>query len=170
MSIRRLVTIALGVAAAGLVAGCAGRRIEDGVFHSSKGYRVALPGSEWTVVRASEADVELRHRAGPAAMLVNAECQGRVATRALPVLSRHFLMGFRSRTTVERDEVSLSGRRAARTVLDGRLSAGAEPVRVETYVMKDERCVYDFAYAAPPQGFETWRAAFRGLVESFATE
>jgi hypothetical protein len=36
--------------------------------------------------------------------------------------------------------------------------------------MKDERCVYDFALVAPSALFETWRAAFGRLVESFATE
>ena len=162
--------LALGVVAAGLVAGCAGRRIEGGVFHSPKGYRVVLPGEEWTVAERGEADLELRHRTTPAAMLANADCGARVAARSLDVLSRHLLIGLQSRTTVERGEVAVHGRRAAHTVLDGRLSAKDEPVRVETYVMTDGRCVYDFAYAAPPRFFETWRAAFRGFLESFATE
>ena len=93
----------------------------------------------------SEADLELKHRAAQAAMLANADCGARVAARPLDVLSRHLLMGFRGRTTVERGEVSVGRRRAAHTVLDGRLSAKDDPVRVETYVMKNERCVYDFA-------------------------
>ncbi len=170
MRARGLLALALGVAAAGLVAGCAGRRIEGGIFHSPKGYRVALPGEEWTVAEKSASDLELRHRTAPAAMLANAQCGGRAPARSLDVLSRHLLIGLQSRTAVERGEISVRGRRAAHTVLDGRLSAKDEPVRVETYVMKDERCVYDFAYAAPPRFFETWRAAFQRFVESFATE
>lgn len=162
--------VSLAVLAAGLAGGCAGRRIEGGIYHSSKGYRVALPGGDWTVAEASESDIELRHRAAPAAMLANAQCGDRVTARSLDVLSRHLLIGFQSRTTIERGQASVSGRRAVHTVLDGRLSARDEPVRVETYVMKDERCVYDFAYAAPPRAFETWRAAFQRFVESFATE
>ncbi len=162
--------VAVGVLATGLVGGCVGRRIEGGVFYSSKGYRVALPGGDWTVAETSEADIELRHRAALAAMLANAQCRDRVTARSLDVLSRHLLIGFQGRTTLERGEVSVSGRRAAHTVLDGRISARDEPVRVETYVIKDERCVYDFAYVAPPHAFETSRAAFRRLVESFATE
>ena len=170
MRARGFPALALGLAAAGLVAGCAGRRIEGGVYHSPKGYRVALPGAEWTVVEESKSDLELRHRTASAAMLANAQCGGRAPARTLDVLSRHLLIGFQSRTAVERGEVSVRGRRAAHTVLDGRLSAKDQPVRVETYVMKDERCVYDFAYAAPPRSFETWRAAFQRFVESFATE
>ncbi len=162
--------LALGVLAAGLAAGCAGRRIESGIYHSSKGYRVALPGGDWTVAEASESDIELRHRVAVAAMLANAHCGDRVTARSLDVLSRHLLIGFQGRTTLERGEVAVGGRRAAHTVLDGRLSVRDEPVRVETYVMKDERCVYDFAYAAPPHAFDTWRAAFHRFVGSFATE
>ncbi|MGH7276784.1 MAG: hypothetical protein ACREIY_07105 [Candidatus Rokuibacteriota bacterium] len=156
--------------AAGALAGCAGGRIEGGMYHSPKGYRVALPGAPWTVAEDSRADLELRLRAAPAAMLVNASCDGPAAAPGLDALARHLLMGFQRRTTVERGEVAVNGRRAAHTVLEGRLAAGDAPVRVETYVMKDARCVYDFAYAAPPAAFETGRAAFRRLVESFATE
>jgi len=170
VSARKPAALVLGVLAAGLLGGCAGRRIEAGVYHSAKGYRVVLPGEEWAVVEASESDIEVRHRAAPAAMLVNAQCDDRVTAPSLAVISRHLLLGFQDRRMVARAEVSLNGRPAAHTVLDGRLSAREETVRVETYVMKDERCVYDFAYAAPPRDFDTWRAAFRRVVESFATE
>lgn len=162
--------VRVGLLAAGVLAGCAAGRIESGVYSSSKGYRVALPGAPWTVAEDSRADLELRHRAAPAAMLANASCDGRAAAPGLDALARRLLMGFQRRATVERDEVAVNGRRAAHTVLEGRLAAGDAPVRVETYVMKDARCVYDFAYAAPPASFETSRAAFRRFVESFATE
>ncbi len=131
---------------------------------------MALPGPEWVVAEDSRADLELRHRAAPAGMLANASCEARAVAPGLDVLARHLLMGFRDRATLERDEVDLGGRRAAHTVLEGRLGARDAAVRVETYVLTDARCVYDFAYTAPPAAFETWRAAFRRLVESFATE
>lgn len=162
--------VALVLAAVVGTTGCAGRRIESGVLHSPKGYRVGLPGTEWTVVAESQADLELRHRAAPAAMLAHATCGDRASAPRLDALSRHLLIGLRSRAIVEWGDVSVNRRRAAHAVLDGRLAPGGALTRVETYVMKDERCVYDFALVAPPESFETWRAAFRGLVESFATE
>ena len=70
-------------------------------------------------------------------------------------------MGFRDRVTLERGDVEVNGRLAAHTVLDGQLGSRDAPVRVEAYVLKDARCVYDFAYAAPPASFETWRADFQ---------
>ncbi len=165
----RIGALIVGAAAAWAFAGCAGGRIEGGIYHSSKGYRVTLPGTEWTVAQDSRADLELRHRASPAGILANASCDGRAAA-GLGVLTRHLLMGFDGRAMLERDDVDVNGRRAAHTVLEGRLGAGDAPVRVETYVLKDARCVYDFAYVAPPASFEAWRAEFRRLVESFVTE
>ena len=50
------------------------------------------------------------------------------------------------------------------------MAVGCAGKRIETYVMKDERCVYDFALVAPSVSFETWRQAFGQLVESFTTE
>src|SRR5439155_493377 len=85
------------------------RRIESGVFHSPKGYRVGLPGAEWTVVDASRADLELRHHAAPAAMLAHATCGGQAPAPRLEALSRHLLIGFQSRAIVEWGDVSVNG-------------------------------------------------------------
>lgn len=156
--------VALGVSA------CAGGRIEGGVYRSAKGYRVALPGEAWTVAAGSRADLELRHRTGVAGMLANALCERAVSGRTLTVLTRHALAGLRERAVVERREVSLNGRRAAHTVLEGRMAEATGRVRVELYVMKSERCVYDLMYVAPPAAFATWRADFGRFVESFAAE
>src|SRR5207253_9000214 len=102
----------------------------------------------------SGADLELRHRTAPVAMLANATCGDAIPAARLDVLSRHLLMGFQSRAIVEWEDVAVDGRRAAHAGVDGRLAGGAGLPRVETYVMKDERCVYDFALVAPPESFE----------------
>ena len=36
--------------------------------------------------------------------------------------------------------------------------------------MKDERCLYDFLYVAPPAAFEATRGDFASFVDSFGTE
>lgn len=169
---RRLARTAawVGVVAAGLTVGCAGPRIEGGVFHSPKGYRVALPGAEWVQVPESDADMELRHRGAAAGMLVNAVCEAAGPRRPLRVLARHLLLGVAGRTMVEEGDVALDGRRALHRVLEGRLAADGEPVRIETYLVADGGCVYDLVYVAPRGSFEAWRADFQRLVETFAME
>jgi len=162
--------VALVLGAIVALTACAGRRIEHGVYHSSKGYRVTLPGADWAVAEESKADLELRHHDGTAAMLANAQCDDRARTRSSDLLLGHLLIGIRGRATIEQEEVSVNGRQAVHRVLDGRLDADDAPTRIEAYVMRDERCVYDLVYAAPPSSFDAWRAEFRRFVESFAME
>jgi hypothetical protein len=165
---RAPLALALGVVIA--FTGCAGRRIENGVYHSDKGYRLTLPGSDWSVAADSKADLELRHQAGLAAMLANAECDDRARSRSADLLLVQLLIGLQDRATIEQNEVSVNGHTALHRVLDGRVAADGAPTRIEAYVLKDQSCVYDFAYAAPPASFEAWRADFRRFVESFAKE
>ena len=162
--------LALALGAVIAFTACAGRRIENGVYHSDKGYRLTLPGPDWSVAADSKADLELRHQDGLAAMLANAECDDRAKSRSAGLLLGQLLIGLRDRATIEENEVSLDGRQALHRVLDGRVAADGAPTRIEAYVLKEQGCVYDFAYAAPPASFEAWRADFRRFVESFAKE
>ncbi|PYN38052.1 MAG: hypothetical protein DME01_03675 [Candidatus Rokuibacteriota bacterium] len=162
--------LALALGAVIVLTGCAGRRIENGVYHSAKGYRLTLPGADWSVAAESKADLELRHQDGLAAMLANAECDDRARARSAGLLLGQLLIGVHGRATIEQDEVSMNGRQALHRVLDGRVAADGAPTRIEAYVLKDGACVYDFAYAAPPGSFEAWRPDFRRFVESFAKE
>ena len=162
--------MALVLGAVLALSGCAGRRIENGVYHSTKGYRVTLPGTDWSVSAESKADLELRHLDGMAAMLANAQCNDRARSRSADLLLGHLLLGLRDRATIEQGEVSLNGRRALHRVLDGRLAADGALTRIEAYVVQNEGCVYDLVYAAPPSSFDAWRADFRQFVESFAME
>jgi len=74
--------VALVLGAVLALTACAGRRIENGVYHSTKGYRVTLPGADWAVAAESKADLELRHQDGMAAMLAHAECDDRARSEA----------------------------------------------------------------------------------------
>jgi hypothetical protein len=166
-----LAPLALALGAVIVLAGCAtGRRIENGVYHSAKGYRLTMPGADWSVAGESKADLQLRHQDGMAAMLANADCDEPARSRSAGLLLGHLLIGIRDRATIEQNEVSVNGLAAVHRVLDGRVAPDGAPTRIEAYVLTDDRCVYDFAYAAPPAAFEAWRGDFRRFVESFAKE
>ena len=102
--------LALALGAVIAFTGCAGRRIENGVYHSDKGYRLTLPGPDWSVAADSKADLELRHQDGLAAMLANAECDDRAKSRSAGLLLGQLLIGLHDRATIEQNEVSLDGR------------------------------------------------------------
>jgi hypothetical protein len=160
------------VAAAGLAACATGSRIEGGVFRAPSGYRVTLPGAEWDVMtddtRGAKTDLQLRHRDGRAAMLAHGDCEGGAARRTFEILRRHVLVGLRDRTVVDEGPAQVNGRTAAHTVVDARKRQSDDRVRVESYVVKDERCVYDLLFVAAPEVFEMRRPAFQSFVNSFA--
>jgi hypothetical protein len=163
---------AAAFAAAALALGaCAGKRIEHGIFHAPSGYRVALPpDGAWRVVQDSRADLELRHRDAPAGMLVNGLCDPAVARRPSGVLARHLLMGMRDRVDIERGQVPVNGRLASHRLLEGRMRQSDQRVRVESYTLRSDRCVWDFLFVAEPEAFDLGRDDFHRFVESFASE
>jgi hypothetical protein len=161
-----LVAFALGL---GLTA-CAGTRIEGGVFHSPKGYRIALPGGAWQPMASGRADLELGRRDVRAGMLVQAACERGVVRRSLDVLARYPLFGLRDRTVLAEEDVSLNGRQGRHTLVEGRMSGSDARMRAELYVVKDARCVYDLLYVAPPAAFEAGRADFHRFVDTLSTE
>ena len=153
-----------------LASGCAVKRIENGVYHSSKGYRVTIPNGEWSPLHESAADLALGHRGAAARMAVNGVCEGPAPRRSPAVLARQLVIGLREVTVVERGTAEVGGRSGARMVLDGRLENAATLVRVESVSMKDGRCLYDFLYVAPPDVFGATRDDFARFVASFGTE
>ncbi len=144
------------------LAGCAGTRIENGVFHA-RNYRVALPPG-WTVGADTRADLALSREGAPGGMLVNATCEGRAPGRGLDILMRHLLFGLKDRRILERGEATVNGYPAERAVFEG--TSDEETVRGEAYVVKAGACVYDFLYVAPPDVFEQGRPDFARLVQS----
>ena len=161
---------AAGIGVVLVLAGCAARSPSDAAYRSSKGYRVMLPDQDWRVVSKSRADLELRHRRAPAGILINATCNARLAGRPVEALRREVLAGFSDRAVLMHDAVPMNGRQAAHMVVEGQASGGGERVRVELFVLKADRCVFDLLYAAPPAHFARWQADFQRLVGTFAVE
>lgn len=162
--------LAPGLLALLFLTGCstAPGRIEHGVFHSAKGYRVTLPASGWRVDAESRADLALQSETKGGGMLVDATCEGREAARPLDVLTRHLTFGLTRRDVLENGSATVGGREAAHSVIRGR--AGARDITVEAIVVRAEACVHDFLYVAPTEVFAAGRPAFRAVVESFALE
>jgi len=162
--------LARGVLALIVLAGCATAtgRIEKGMFHSAKGYRVTLPATGWRVGSGSRADLALESEAKGGGILVDATCGGREAGRPLDVLARHLTFGLTRRDVLENGSATVGGREAAHSVVRGQ--AAGRDVTVEAVVVRAEPCVHDFLYVAPTEVFAAGRPAFRAVVESFALE
>jgi hypothetical protein len=85
-------------------------------------------------------------------------------------LGRHLLLGLRERETLEDGEASLAGYRGVHQVVEGRMRDSRERVRIESYTVKDDRCVFDLLYVAPVAVFDSSRADFERFVGSFAAD
>jgi hypothetical protein len=166
----RTAACAAALAGALAVAACAGPSIDNGVFRAPSGYRVTLPRDGWVVDRNSGADLELRHQSGSAAMLVNGVCDVPAVDRRPDVLVQQLLLGVRDRKVMESGEVPVNGRAATHTLMEGRMQKSDERMRIESYVVKGEHCVWDLLYVAEPNAFDATRGDFRALVESFVTD
>jgi hypothetical protein len=162
----RMVAVGLLAGAVLLLGGCGGRRIENGVFYSTQGYRVRIPGPEWTVVDDSRADLQLKARDGRAGMLAHATCEAYAIRRPANVLQRQLLIGLQDRRIVERSEVTVGRFPGTRSVVEAAADDDSR-VRIETVTATDGRCVYDLIYAAPLDIFDARRAAFDEFVASF---
>jgi hypothetical protein len=103
-------------------------------------------------------------------MLANAVCDPAVTRRGWDVLTQHLLIGMRDREVVEAGEAPVNGRVASHRVLEGRMRQTDDRVRIESYTLKGDRCVYDLLYVAPPGAFDAWRGDFQRFVESFTGE
>ena len=169
MSARGGVTLA-ALAVLALAAGCAGRRIEQGVFHSPKGYRATVPGPDWTVVESSRADLELRHRGDDAGMFVNATCDAAAARRRPDALRSLLLLGLRDRKMLAREDVTVAGHATARALLEARAAPGEPPLRVETLTFVDGGCAVDLVYAARVEVFDARRPDFERFAASVVKE
>jgi hypothetical protein len=86
------------------------------------------------------------------------------------VLARRLFIGLRGREVLENGAATLGGAPAVRAELEAQVSGTDDRVRLEAYVMKDARCVYDLVYAAPAATFAERRPDFQRFLESFVRE
>ena len=160
-----------GVALAALtLAACATASAPDTIFRVPERFRVTLPGAGWETTPMNSVELALRHRESGAGIFANAECGESAARRDLRLLALQLFVGLRERATLENGPVTVGGAPAAHAVIEAQASGADGRVRLEAYVMKDDRCVYDLVYVAAPAAFEAQRPDFRRFVESFAKE
>ena len=149
-----------------------GRASRTASIARPSGYRVTLPGPGWE--RGAR-------RAGPTWSCGTGRARrGCWSTpSATPAVARRDLTcsrgsccsGCATARWSRRTRSPVNGRvaphtRAGRTDAAERTSA----MRIESYVLKDDRCVYDLLYVAPPAAFDARRGDFQRFVESFATD
>lgn len=82
----------------------------------------------------------------------------------LKEFTHQLLLGISDIHERRQENVRLEGKSALRTTLEGRLQG--EAVKLRTYVMKSDECLYDLMYIARPETFEVEESTFVRFVDS----
>jgi hypothetical protein len=130
---------------------------------STSRFRVASLPPGWERVRHSGESVTFHHTEG-GSIAVSRTC-GQEADFTLDWLTNHMLIGVTDRRERSRERVTLDGRAALRTRLQGTLDG----VRMgfDIVVLKKDGCAYDLVLVAEPAQLEQRRAAFERFVAGF---
>jgi hypothetical protein len=144
-----------------VLAGCGG--VRDGAARDGA-FRIGPLPPSWQRVPGD--GVAFHDPTADAMILVNASCRESLDA-PLTALRSGLLLGLTDRRVLEEREAMLAGRAALRSEVAARLDG--VPVRLTTYVLKKDGCVYDLVYAAPPDRFGGRSADFERFVAQFST-
>jgi hypothetical protein len=149
-----------------LAVACAGLR--DGVYGDGRTrYRVGPVSESWQPMALQGNDLSWVSRNSPHTLAINATCADH-DDPTLEVLTRHLLMGFSARQTLEHSVETLDGRAALRSHVVAELDG--VPVELMLVVLKKNGCVYDFTYVSPVGRLDERLADFERSLSSFHVE
>jgi hypothetical protein len=152
--------ITAGLVVALGISGCAGWRGDTYFARNATEatYAIAQPGAPWTPApRLEGVQVAWAHPDIGAVVEVHGECEVH-GDAPLPEYLDHLRIGWTEWVVVSQEERTVLGRAALHAVVTARLDG--VPRSLEFLVLKKNGCVLDVRLSAPPQHFDTGRAAF----------
>lgn len=149
-----------------LLAGCATRgTLSDNLYRNGPvAFRIGELPAEWRRVQVADGQLAFHHDGG-GTILAHATCEARVDV-SLDVLTNHLLFGIEGARERSRIPLSLDGRRALRTRVDGALDG--VPIALDLVVLKKDSCTYDLELASSPEVFARRQADFERFFTGFA--
>ena len=127
-------------------------------------YRVVSPSASWQRLPDAGDRVAFHHDGG-GTIAANATCD-KADDVPLDVLTNHLLFGIDDRREQTRTPITIDGRAALRTRLDGKLDG--VPVALELVVLKKDGCTYDLLLIASPGAFAQREPEFTRFVAGFS--
>lgn len=149
-----------------LSSACAGPHYDGRVYDDGKlRFHTGPVPPAWHAIEADGTLLAFRDEQAPAMVAVNGRCGVDGDDVPLASLTQHLFLQFTERELKSQEELTLDGRAAMRTELNGKLDG--VPKHFLVYVLKKDGCVYDFWRISDP-GSDT--STFEGFVRGFATE
>ena len=128
-------------------------------------YRIGpLPGG-WSKVKIEGGDLAFSNSSSGATITVNSTCDENKVKYSLKALSESLLIGINRKEALERQNITVDGQEALRTIYAG--SYNGVPLGIASVVFKNGECVYDFTYASAPDAFEPGITDFDKFISAF---
>lgn len=158
----------LAVVCVVLTLGCASQSFNGRVFRNDDlAFALDRPPSGWRSIEVSDALIAYRDDDARATVAINARCGKDGDDVPLESLTHHLFIYFTDRRLMDQRRVPMDGREALRTEMLAKLD-GVDKAFV-VYVLKKNRCVYDFLYISEPATVRRGALRFDQYVSSFRT-
>jgi hypothetical protein len=148
------------------LAGCGTRGTLSGSLYRDGplAFRIGALPAEWRRVQVGDGQLAFHHDDG-GTILAHATCEARDDV-SLDVLTNHLLFGVEEAREISRAPLSLDGRRALRTRIDG--AVDGVPIALDLVVLKKDSCTYDLQLASSPDVFVRRQPDFERFFAGFA--
>jgi hypothetical protein len=140
------------------------RKWERGVKHEAT-YRFGTPGDGWTPMKEGDAQVAWWNASLGAAILLDSQCE-RHGDSSLEAFTDHLRIDFSEWAIKSQEHKQMAGRDALHSVVEATIDGGPKTM-LELWVTKKNGCLFDLEYVAPPEHFESGRAAFARVAAGF---
>ena len=128
-------------------------------------YRIGILPASWKRNNVEGGDLAFTNSQIDATMTVNSTCNEKKKKYSLKALSESLLIGIKGKEALEREEVTVDGQPALKTIYTGSLNN--VPIKIATVVLKKDICIYDFTYASSPDNFDLGIVDFNNFVSQF---
>ncbi len=98
-------------------------------------------------------------------MTLDSTCNEKKKNYSMKALSESLLIGIKDKEALSREEITVSGVPALRTIYTGSLNN--VQLKIATVVLRKDICIYDFTYASSPEHFDIGIVDFDNFVSQF---
>ena len=153
-----------GIGMFGTWAGCGGKH-QRAAAKKERAFEVGDPGDGWVRTKSGGAEKSWYSAKLFASIYADANCAMRFEDGELASLTGHLAFGVAQGELIREDVITLDGRDALIRAWNGTLDGVM--VAVGSVVTKNNDCLYDILFIAPPSNFDQGWEDFERLVSGF---
>ena len=140
--------------------------LEGQIFQTDDtSYRIGSLPSSWQRQDIEGGDLAFRNTQFDGTMTVDSTCNEKKKNYSLRALSESLLIGIKDKEAISREEITVDGIPALRTIYTGSLDNVS--LKIVTVVLRKNICIFDFTYASSPEHFDIGIVDFNNFISQF---